>query len=623
MLALAVFVWTGIARANPSNNPGVTPSITQDSDGDKISDQLEYALRAGPQTALVQLQAGTTAEARRGLINRHRLTEIRWIPLVDVLVVYHIAEATLDAVATDEFVIQIVADELVYPSSGGPAGSGDPGLIFAASIPGLDGNADGSRSTYSRDDLVVAVIDSGIDPNHQELDGGKIIGYMDFVTENPTPTDELGHGTAVASVIVGDHVGTGYEAGGVTPGAAIVPVKVIGGTGFGRTSDALAGIDWVVANRDVYSIDVVNMSIGVPAGTSAGSLLSDAATRAVDAKLVVVVSSGNRGPSSGTVTAPAVAPAVLTVGATSGGLLPVLSDYSSRGAVAPETLKPEVVAPGEVDAAVRGTSNGRSRRIGTSFAAPLVSGVALAMLQANPGLSPAQVKEAIIASAEDYGELGEDREYGVGVLDAVGALRNIGVAIPPGYRRPDHNRFSRVAIESRFLVNVAAATDIAVGFQSALPMPEDVFQIDVRDPDGSIAPGHTVNITQFPNGAPPRSGRLYINNDVPGRTEGGTYEIIVRQTAGSGMTPWALDVIFEVGAAPAVLRITSITRLTSGEIVLEGIGVPGASHSIFAASTLNLDDFMLIGSATADASGVWSYPDAVGPTTRFYRATFP
>ena len=223
---------------------------------------------------------------------------------------------------------------------------------------------------------------------------------------------------------------------GIAPAAHLVSLKVLDSHGGGCISDVIAALDWVVQNKSIYNLRVVNLSVGARVTESYNTdPLTLAAKRVVDAGVVVVTAAGNLGknPSGklqyGAITAPGNAPWVLTVGGSSHqGTVTrvddVMEDYSSRGPTAIDyAAKPDVVAPGTgiVSLAAQGSLmywtkawsllNGSVATAykpylsltGTSMAAPIVAGTAALMIQANPKLTPNLVKAIIQYTAQDYG----------------------------------------------------------------------------------------------------------------------------------------------------------------------------------------------------------------------------
>lgn len=149
---------------------------------------------------------------------------------------------------------------------------------------------------------VIAIIDDGIDANHPAF-AGKLLGGFDFADFDNDPTiDCLGqsHGTAVAGVALGN----GGGSIGVAPGANLVFLKIQSANYCGQNAldgDVVAAIDWVVANKDIYGIDVISMSFGSGAYSSTGScdgsssLYFSAVNNAVSAGLSLIAASGNEG----------------------------------------------------------------------------------------------------------------------------------------------------------------------------------------------------------------------------------------------------------------------------------------------------------------------------------------
>jgi hypothetical protein len=247
--------------------------------------------------------------------------------------------------------------------------------------------------------IVVAVIDSGIDATHPAL-AGKVIGGYDFVDHDDDPSDAAGHGTHVAGIIAGE--GAGVQ--GVAPDVKLLSYRVLDADGTGSSSAILTAMEWAAdPDRDndfSDHVDVANLSFGSRAG-SADSPTSIAADRLVEAGVVVCISAGN---TSGrhTIGSPAASRLAITVGASDAA--DRITWYSSRGPAFPGlTLKPEISAPGDDVVSAR-MGGGVVSKSGTSMAAPHVAGAAALLLALHPEWSPAEVKAALVTSADPVEE---------------------------------------------------------------------------------------------------------------------------------------------------------------------------------------------------------------------------
>ena len=137
--------------------------------------------------------------------------------------------------------------------------------------------------------ITVAVLDSGIDKNHPDLIG-KVVAEKNFLADEITADDLLGHGTMVAGIIAGSGAASNGKYKGIAPGAKLISVKVIDGKGDGKVSDIIAGIEWAVYN----GADVLSLSLG---GINLGETnppITMAADNAAGAGVVVCVAAGNR-----------------------------------------------------------------------------------------------------------------------------------------------------------------------------------------------------------------------------------------------------------------------------------------------------------------------------------------
>ncbi len=287
-------------------------------------------------------------------------------------------------------------------------------------------------TNFDGDGVDVAVVDSGVNPS-KALKGDRIEHAINLSMED-TKTDGFGHGTAMASIIAGDT--KKYE--GVGRGSRIIDVKVADKNGLTDVSQVLAGIDWVVSNRntDGRNIRVMSLSFGTD-GTNeyASSPLAYAVEAAWRHGIIVVVSAGNHGDSLGRLTSPAIDPYVIAVGAAD--LTNVSSFKDLDATVVPNwsahgdgVRNPDIVAPGRsVLAAVSPGSRVYEENpnsiegeyvlgSGTSHAAAFTAGVVAAMVEANPAVTPDEVKALLRQTAHDLTHVPATQD-GAGVLNLV------------------------------------------------------------------------------------------------------------------------------------------------------------------------------------------------------------
>lgn len=278
--------------------------------------------------------------------------------------------------------------------------------------------------------ITVAVVDSGIAP-HQDFNDAngqsRILARVDFASLGSSADDFYGHGTHVAGSIGGNGALSNNRFAGVAPKVNLIDVKVMDDLGIGTTSDVVAGLQWILENKDLYNIRVVNLSLN-------STVVEPYDTSALDAALeilwfngiVVVVSAGNNGSTaSGIVFPPANDPFVITVGAvddkgTRDTSDDTLASFSAYGVTPEGFSKPDIVVPGKniisplasddcnlmishPDHAVSG-ENGTYyfRMSGTSMASGVAAGAVALLLQDEPNLTPDQVKYRLMATAHPF-----------------------------------------------------------------------------------------------------------------------------------------------------------------------------------------------------------------------------
>ena len=340
-------------------------------------------------------------------------------------VALEVSRAEFDSMSNDAALGHISADTTVAADmaltntvTGASAmWQGTSGLLGLLATSGFNGTGIG-----------VAVVDSGIAP-HTALDS-RVVARVNLVSwEGASNGDLYGHGTHVAGIIGGNTSAAKYVttafAGGSAPGVKLIDVRVLGATGVGYTSDVIAGIDWTVANRTKYGIRVINLSLGHAVSEPAAfDPLCQAVARAVQAGVVVVASAGNYGVTStgepvlGGISSPGNSPYAITVGAIDTVGTTTRSDdtvalYSSKGPTRYDlAVKPDVVGPGSKLVSLEASGsylskkypqwhiagsgkNAYFRLTGTSMASAVVSGGVALLLDANPYMTPGQVKVAL------------------------------------------------------------------------------------------------------------------------------------------------------------------------------------------------------------------------------------
>ena len=265
----------------------------------------------------------------------------------------------------------------------------------------------------------IAVVDSGIESNRPDFDGGsRVAAQVNLSSMTPNaPGDGRGHGTFVAGIAAGS--ASGYA--GAAPSAKVVSLDVMDDTGTARTSDVIAACDWILANKSTYNIRVANFSLHSGARNH---FYNDPLDRAVErlwfSGVFVVAAAGNYGSASGpsgVLYAPGNDPFVMTVGAVDLGSSIFSTDdkaapWSAWGYTEDGFSKPEIGAAGRymVGPVPNGSTLVRERPdhvvapgymelSGTSFAAPVVAGAAAQVLARHPSWTPDQVKGALMLTA--------------------------------------------------------------------------------------------------------------------------------------------------------------------------------------------------------------------------------
>ncbi|WP_419706694.1 S8 family serine peptidase [Promicromonospora sp. NFX87] len=257
--------------------------------------------------------------------------------------------------------------------------------------------------------VTVAVLDSGIDTSHPDLDQGVVSLERDFTGSGSTG-DALGHGTHVASTIAGSGEASDGENRGIAPGARLLNARVLNDQGEGDESWAIDAMEWAASNH----ADVINMSLGVRGGYTDGTDPSALAVDSISARYdtLVTIAAGNEGNGGTpfTVTTPGTADSALTVGAVTDS--DGIAYFSSMGPrFGDYALKPDITAPGDGIVAARAAGTTPDQPVGdhyaamsgTSMATPHVAGAAALLKQARPDLDGEAMKSVLMGSAEPGG----------------------------------------------------------------------------------------------------------------------------------------------------------------------------------------------------------------------------
>jgi serine protease AprX len=299
--------------------------------------------------------------------------------------------------------------------------------------------------------VTVAVLDTGVNSQHNDLEGRVVQNVRLSDTQsaavgfvNPTPVENLvntdlinGHGTFVSGIVAASGVSSGGKYNGIAPGANILGLSA----GDLNLTHVLAGFDYVLERGANYNTRVINCSFSSNTLFDYNDPVNIATKMLTERNINVVFSAGNTGAGNGTLNPYAAAPWVVSVGATDEN--GKLATFSSRGAFGNPDQNPSVVAPGVNVVSLRSLASQTSvegatlsadkERLtpgempfyttasGTSFSAPQVAGAIALMLEANPNLTPKDVKDILQRTATPTPQYYR-HEVGAGILNTYAAV---------------------------------------------------------------------------------------------------------------------------------------------------------------------------------------------------------
>lgn len=273
--------------------------------------------------------------------------------------------------------------------------------------------------------MTAAILDTGIHI-HPDFDR-RILDFKDFVNKrNHTGCyDDSGHGTHVCGCLASSGAASKGRYRGIAPECNIVVGKVLDKNGDGSVEDMIHGIEWILSVKKKYSIQILNISVGV--GKISNEQFRDDLIEALqtvwDAGIVVVAAAGNSGPAPMSISPIAASKSVITVGCHDGNYKNehLCEQYSGRGPSVGNLKKPDLVAPGTniISCCKDIIFNGREyqhayiQKSGTSMATPLVAGAVALILQKEHNLTNEEVRRKLIYSASDMGEPWSKQGWGM------------------------------------------------------------------------------------------------------------------------------------------------------------------------------------------------------------------
>ena len=272
-----------------------------------------------------------------------------------------------------------------------------------------------AETGYDGSGTTVAIIDTGLDGNHTSLDDQdddpttsdpKILGFYDAVNSpddtsgNIFPYDDQGHGSHCGGTTAGTGAPT-YEHPGMAPQAHLVGVKVLDAGGSGSFAGVMAGMQWTIDTMHQYNTRIASMSLGGPGAIEWTSSEEDSVNRQanemVRAGIALYIAAGNSFVSA-QIGTPGSAEDVITVGALDKDTS--IAIYSSQGPTEEGRVKPNIAYMGSsIMSVAYNTGDQYTAMSGTSMATPGAAGVGALMLQANPDLSPFDIRNIMQETA--------------------------------------------------------------------------------------------------------------------------------------------------------------------------------------------------------------------------------
>ena len=431
--------------------------------------------------------------------------------------------------------------------------------------------------------VTVAVLDTGVDGTHADLAGrvvnnlkladtqGQGVGFnYPVASPNLPSTDQVyGHGTFVAGVIAGNGQQSAGKYAGVATGANILGLSA----GDASLFFVLSGFDYLLANSSSYNVRVVNCSFSAKTVFDLNDPVNIATKMLTDNGVNVVFSAGNTGPGDDSINPYAVAPWVVSVGATDNH--GQLADFSSRGEFGSPMFRPTLVAPGVAEVSLRPstgvsitTADKDATKLsanelpyyttgsGTSFSAPHVAGAIALMLEANPQLTPSQVRDILQRTATPLPAY-YLHEVGAGMLNSHAAV--LEAAFPQ--RRFGQWRGlafqNQVDFEESTPQMFAGSVVPGAFSDSAISLPQDALRASVEVAWGGLSNATQLSLSLLDSSGAQRS----VANEAVSRGLTGRRQSSVISSPLAGV--WTARVANVMGPSGAPVSVNNVD-VTSG-----------------------------------------------------------
>jgi len=410
VVCLAAIALAGLSACTPKK-----PAYVCDA-GVTAASEPQHATPPAPDPPLATQAAGE--EAKVAVAEAQVLTPDGRVPLVTVeqtpsgpeitstpVANEAEAEAVAEAAAVDGDLVAVEPDSIVTVDAMDPndpefAANHQYALPTVGFVATWDPNFSGPQSG---DGQMVAVLDTGVDNTHEDLDDGRVQNGISIIGDSPT-ADQNGHGTFVAGIIAAETDNMKAVAG-AAPAATILPVKVLDADGRGFTAEVAQGVIWAANN----GATIINLSLGGPTPSQA---LQQAVEHAVFTRDVPVISSSGNTHKCGAPSYPGAFPEVLAVGATDSN-----NQWASFSTTGPYV---DIAAPG-VGIVSTLPVDTTATRSGTSFSAPFAAAAAAIVRATHPGFDVNNVYLRLVTTATDLGPPGWDPHFGFGLLNVQAA----------------------------------------------------------------------------------------------------------------------------------------------------------------------------------------------------------